>query len=295
MIAFGVVDVVVQSRLWSVLICGALLMLVYGALMGVARNMHARRLSLVAAARFAEGEPRFWRWVQAANPIFITQDAAGNGSLARLQLLVFTLAVLLVYTFVLLRTGELAALSVDVLSLLGITVLGSGLARAVGETGSVTAANRSWLKARGLLRHREDRMPRAADLICADGEIDVARVQAIVFSLITVVALLIKGPRDLGGFEIADEMLALLGLSQAAYVVSKGIPAESVRRLNAEVTVIRNAEREWLDLQLGTSSAETLARAKAAWNSALLAAEDTLADVYGEALERQRLSAMRVP
>ena len=298
LIAYGSIDVRVHSRLWSGVLAGGFLLLIYGTLAALALKLHTRRLTLVAQSLFAGEMPRIWPWQQALNPVFMTQDAAGIGSLARLQLLVFTLAVVFVYAYVLARTGELAALSADVLSLLGITILGSGLARLVGDSGSVSVANRSWLKARGLLRHREDRMPTFSDLVCADGEIEIARVQAIIFSSLTVVALLIKGPSDLGGFTISTETLYLLGLSQAAYVAGKAIPAEGVRRLNAEVTALRNAEREWQDLQQqppGAASAESLARARGALNGAVLAAEDTLVDVYGEALDRVQLNALRVP
>jgi hypothetical protein len=301
-IAYGAVDVRVHSRLWSSLLSGGLLIAVYAMLAAVALRINARRLDAAAAIRAtAEGgrgeSGPGWRWMQALNPLFITQDAAGIGSLSRLQLLVFTLAVVFIYAYVLARTGELAALSPDVLALLGITVLGSGLSRMVGEAGSVSHANRSWLKARGLLRRRDDRLPRLSDLVCADGELEIARVQAIIFSSITVVALLIKGPRDLGGFQISAETLYLLGLSQAAFVAGKAIPAEGVRRLNAEITAMRNAERELLDAQQqspGSPGAEGLARSKAAWNGALAAAEDTLADVYGETLDEARLRALRL-
>jgi hypothetical protein len=317
LMAFGTVEVRVHSWASSAMLSGGLLIAIYAGLVAVALRINAARLDRVAATRFVdEPVPLGWRLRQALNPVFITQDASGVGSLARLQLLVFTLAVVFVYSYVLARTGELAALSSDVLALLGITVLGSGLSRLVGESGSVSAANRGWLKARGLLKTREDRTATLADLVCADGELEIARVQAIVFSSITVVALLLNGPRDLGGFEISNETLYLLGLSQAAYVAGKAIPAEGVRRLNAEVAALRAAERALAEAQSRSAAAsampapataeeallrsaervrsdEGMASARGTWNGALAAAEDTLADVYGERLDTAALHALR--
>lgn len=300
---YGVVEVFVHSLAWSAWVSGGLVATIYAMLVLVTLRVNGPRLARAAESRFgADPPPRSWRLLQAINPIFLAQDAAGIASLARLQLLVFTLAVVFVYTYVFARTGEQAALSEDVLKLLGITVLGSGLSRIVGESGSVTAANRIWLKGRRIVLVNEHRLPRLADLVCADGEVEVARVQAIVFSLLTVIALVWQGPRDLGGFEIAEETLYLLGISQLAYVAGKAIPAEGVRRLNQEISALRAAEREMEARQAALAAAsdaeaprraEELSTARANWNATLTAAEDTLVDVYGVNLDRQRLHALR--
>ncbi len=316
--AYGTIDVEVGSLAWSAGVSVGLLVLIYGLLVAVAIRINGRRLGLAEAARFAEEPaPPSWRIRTALNPIFLTQDASGIGSLARLQLLVFTLAVAFVCTYVFLRTGELASLSVDTLKLLGIAIVGSALARVGGETGAITPANRIWLKGKGLIISDDARLPRASDLVCADGELQIARVQAIIFSSLTVAALLWTGPRDLGGFKISEELLYLLGLSQLAYVAGRALPAEGVRRLNQEVAALRAAERQMAQtasrlaaLQAMPAPAtaeeaanrvgetarvtEEAASARAAWNSALAAAEDTLLDVFGEMLDRERLAALRV-
>lgn len=315
--AYGTIDVEVGSLAWSAGVSIGLLLLIYGLLVAVAIRINGRRLRLAEAARFAEEPaPPSWRIRTALNPIFLTQDASGIGSLARLQLLVFTLAVAFVCTYVFLRTGELASLSVDTLKLLGIAIVGSALARVGGETGAITPANRIWLKGKGLIISDDARLPRASDLVCADGELQIARVQAIIFSSLTVAALLWTGPRDLGGFKISEELLYLLGLSQLAYVAGRALPAEGIRRLNQEVAALRAAERQLSQASaklaalasLGTpaapeeasSRAAEMARlteeahtARTAWNSALAAAEDSLLDVYGEMLDRDRLAALR--
>ena len=153
---------------------------------------------------------------------------------------------------------------------------------------------------------RDDRLPQVSQLVCADGEVDIARVQAIVFSVLTVVALLWKGPRDLGGFTISQETLYLLGLSQIAYVAGKAIPAENVRRLNAEVAAMRAAERELTaasSRQTALAAAtpaesaratEDLVTARNNWNAALTASEETLTGVYGTSFDAERLRAMRL-
>lgn len=311
--AYGTVDVEVGSLFWSAALSLALMVAVYALLMAVALRAHGRRLRLVEAARArAEAReardppPLGWRLRLALNPLFITQDASGIASLARFQLLVFTLAVTFVCAYVFLRTGELASLSEDVLKLLGIAVVGSALARIGGETGSVTPANRIWLKGKRLILADDARLPQVADLVTADGELQVARVQAIIFSSLTVAALVWTGPRDLGGFEISDEVLYLLGLSQIAYVAGRAIPAEAVRRLDQEVAALRAAERQReqaeaklaVQQRLDAAAAETVRleaeaqAARTAWNAALLAAEDSLRDVYGDALDIARLRAL---
>ncbi len=296
---YAVLPVEIGSSVWAISISAIVLATVYGLLIVVAANTNRRRLDLAAKLEFpGEEPPPRWRWARAARPLFITQDASGIGSLARLQMLVFTLAVAFVYIYVLIRTGALAELSPDVLKLLGITVIGSTLARVAGESGSVSSANRIWLKGKGVLISNDARQPTLSDLVCADGEVEIARVQAIIFSLITVGALLITGPRDLGGFTISAEMLALLGLSQITYVAGKAIPGESVRRLNQEVGALRSAERQVLALATrppadGAARPEEVAVARAAWDTALAASEDTLLDVYGEMLDLTKLRALR--
>jgi hypothetical protein len=303
---YATVETRIGSDAWATAIGLLLVIAIYLALARVALQVNRRRLERAAARAFAaEAEPPAWRRRAALNPIFITQDASGVGSLARLQLLVFTLAVAFVYAYVLVRTGELAALSPDVLKLLGITVVGSGLARVTGDTGSVSAPNRIWLKGRRLVISDEARLPRVSDLVCADGEVEIARVQAIVFSALTVGALLLHGRSDLGGFEISDEMLVLLGLSQLTFVVGKAVPGETIRRLNQEINAARAAEKQIQGVagrraalaQDATAEiarvAEDAAAARAAWEAALTAAEDTLLDVYGEMLDTDRLIALR--
>ena len=305
--AYGAVEVQVHSLAFSAWISAGLVALIYGLLVWVSLQVNGDRLRRAALLIFGRaGPPRGWRLAQASSPVFLSQDATGVASLARLQLLAFTLAVVFVYTYVFARTGELAALSEDVLKLLGIAVLGSSFARIVGDSGSVTPENRIWLKGKGLVVTRDDRLPQVAQLVCADGVVDVARVQAIVFSVLTVIALLWKGPRDLGGFEISQETLYLLGLSQIAYVAGKAIPAENVRRLNAEVGAMRAAERELTAatarqaaLAAGAPAevargAEDLVTARNNWNAALTAAEETLTGVYGTSFDAERLRGMRV-
>ncbi len=312
---YGTIDVEVGSLGWSAAVSIGLILVIYALLMVAALGVNGRRLRLVevslaqAESRAARDPPPLgWRLRIAANPLFLTQDASGIASLARLQLLVFTLAVTFVCAYVFMRTGQLASISEDVLLLLGIAMAGSALARVGGETGSVAAANRIWLKGKGLLIADETRLPRASDLVTADGEMQIARVQAIIFSLLTVAALVWTGPRDLGGFEISKEVLYLLGLSQIAYVAGRAIPAEAVRRLDQEVAALRAAEKQLLQAEGKATVQRTLAAARpedtarlaeevnaarVAWNAALAAAEDSLQDVYGEMLDQRRLDELR--
>ncbi len=95
------------------------------------RRRGRRTRHLAHRAQAAANRARvFWKGLRAMDPIFISQDAYGAGSLGRLQLLVLSFAVIGVVFYVFLRTGAFAGLSNDILALLGITAGGSAFARA---------------------------------------------------------------------------------------------------------------------------------------------------------------------
>lgn len=261
--------------------------LVYLALALVAARLH-RRQHAEAARREGEAVPPLWLYV--LRPTVIAQDAFGHCSLSRFQVLLFTLTVTGVYAYVHARTGQLPELSESVLWLLGITLTGSTLAR-IAEQPTIDTPNRLWLFATGVL-DPAPRIPRWADMVANDGEIDVTRVQALVFSAFAAVALVINGTGDLENFRIPEQLNYLIGISQGVYVAGRALPQDTARRLNGELRQIREAEARLL-------AAPGDAAARSAFETARAGLAPALLDVFDERFRAGRLAALepgaRVP
>jgi hypothetical protein len=213
-------------------------------------------------------------------PTVIAQDSFGVCSLSRFQVLLFTLVVSGVYAYVMVRTGRLPEVSTTVLTLLGITLAGSTLAR-VAEGSSVETRNRLWLLGTGIV-DPSPRLPGWLDLIATDGEIDVTRVQALVFSLFAAGALVVNGTGDLANFSIPEQVNYLIGLSQAVYVAGRALPRDAARRLNEEVRTLQDAETRVLADQ-GDE------QARKDFETARKGIGPTLTDVFGERFQAARL------
>jgi hypothetical protein len=220
----------------------------------------------------------------AMRPTVIAQDSFGYCSLSRFQVLLFTLVLAGVYAYVMVRTGELPNLSTSVLTLLGVTLTGSTLAR-LTEGSVMQTQNRMWLFGTGVL-DPAPRLPRWTDLVEAEGEIDVTRVQALLFSIFAAVALVFSGTGDLANFELPDQLVTLIGISQAVYVAGRALPRDSAKRLNEEVAAIRNAE--WRVLTDPTDAA-----ALKEFETARSAVAPSLRDVFSERFRDDRLRALR--
>ncbi|MFZ4406866.1 MAG: hypothetical protein ACOYOH_05980 [Paracraurococcus sp.] len=203
----------------------------------------------------SQDPPSFgWRIGRAINPIFIAQDAAGSGSLAKIQLLFFTGVVVAIVAQAWYATDTLPAFSITVLALLGITSAGSVLSRAASG-GALAAANRAWLVGRGVLSS-DPRMPKLTDLFGTEGEIDITRLQALCFSAYVLIALLTVAPVDIPTFEVPEQFLYLMGLSQGVYVAGRTFTPEAVRRLNEDLERLRKAERDWMTAAEGSPARE---------------------------------------
>ncbi len=249
-----------------------------------ARHTHERQIAVARDQALRDGRPPPKPWGYALRPTVICQDSFGFASLARFQVLLFTLVLVGVYAYVMSRTGELANMSPTVLTLLGITLTGSTLAR-VTEGSSLDTANRLWLLGTGII-DPSPRLPRWQDLLAADGEIDVTRVQALAFSLFAAVALILNGTGDLANFTIPDELNYLIGLSQAVYVAGKALPRDSAKRLNEEIRAARDAETAAL-LQPGDAAAVR------GFETARNAIGSALFDVFGERFRDRQLRSMQ--
>lgn len=242
---------------------------------------HSRRL-------LGDGAPSGFAY--ALRPTVIAQDSFGFCSLSRFQVLLFTLVLAGVYAYVMGRTGEMPDLSTSVLTLLGVTLTGSTLAR-LTEGSVMHTANRLWLLGTGVL-DATPRLPRWTDLVESDGEIDVTRVQALLFSLFAAIALVVSGTGDLENFTLPEQLITLIGISQAVYVAGRALPRDSAKRLNEEVAAIRSAEGRAL-----ADANDTNARKE--FETARNAIASSLRDVFSERFCESRLRGLepgdRVP
>ena len=187
------------------------------------------------------------------NPLKIIAGSSGRASLSSAQVFFFTLIVLWLAIYWVLRAGQLVPVDNSVLVLLGIALAGSGVGkitdsarfRATGEN-SAWAKRKNWIK-KDFSRASVDRTPEIGDLLTSDGTFDIARFQAVGFSLVVGIALLYTGATAANAeafsqFTIDEAYLALIGLSQSAYVGGKYVGSNPFRELNAKLDKVRSLE-----------------------------------------------------
>ena len=190
------------------------------------------------------------------NPIEITAGWDGRGSPAKMQVLFFSLIVAGLLTYILSRAGFLSNLSQTVLLLLGISSIGAIASRAtdIGQN-RLDYDNWAWLVQRGWLTVdglAGKRRPSWRDLLTSQGEFDVSRLQVMVFSAVVGAALLQIGLTDLATFSVPTELLTLLGLSQATYVLGKAVSVSDVKELNNAIRTLRTLEGKFVEKAGGT-------------------------------------------
>jgi hypothetical protein len=195
------------------------------------------------------------RWYRFLDPVYLTAGSDGKGSLAKLQILFFSLIVFGLVSYILARTGELTVLSSSVLLLLGIAGVGSAAAKGTDEQKNrLSLDNRLWLLGKGWLTSPDWSSFNKAkwrDIVTNDGgEFDVYRYQSCIFSLAVGGALLIGGVSELASFVIPDTLLGILGLSQVVYVGGKLVTTSSVNELDGVLDAARTADKAFLEASL---------------------------------------------
>jgi hypothetical protein len=191
-------------------------------------------------------EPSIWK---ALNPFRLTSGIFGRSSVSNLQIFIFTLIIIGLLVYVLLRTGQLSDISANVAYLLGIVGVGTGAARiSASKRQLVSAVNLSWIIKRGWIYQE----PAVSQLVTERGEFSVTRFQSIAFSFVVAIALLFSGPINLAEFTIPDTILGLLFASQAIYVGGKWIKPdedqkEFMKSINTSINEVREAEKALID------------------------------------------------
>jgi hypothetical protein len=202
---------------------------------------------LIAAFAFRATPPP--RWYGYLDPIAMSAGADGKASLGKLQILMFSLIVFGLITYFLLRTGVLTDISSTVLLLLGITGIGSTIAKGTDNSRtSLTPENRAWLLRKQWLPSQLNPGNIDAhwrDLFTTEGEFDVYRYQSFIFSLVVGGALIIGGVTQLSSFDIPQTLLGILGLSQIVYIGGKLVTPTSMADLNKSIEDLRQTEKKF--------------------------------------------------
>ncbi|MBP7241447.1 hypothetical protein [Amaricoccus sp.] len=224
----------------AILALGALLMILWARHLGQSSGGFGRGLKLLFA------------------------DFSGRVSLARFQLFVFFAAVLGTVAYVFGRTRELSDLSQDVLLLLGITAV-STTAATIGDVNKnrLTWSNWVWLTKQGAFPDARTSKLSWFQLVSTSGGFDMYRFQALMFTLLVAPTFVIMSVYALGEARIPQGILAVLGLSQATYIVGKVFGPPTIAEFDKQITDYRKK------LEDGTAKAADREELMAAFATAL--------------------------
>lgn len=170
------------------------------------------------------------RPVETAGWLSWISGAGGKPSLSLFQILLWTVTVFgsLVYVFTL--TGELFAITGQVLILLGIAGTGSIAARLVGASQGPPPTSA---------------VPKFADILQTDGAFDLYKVQMFTFTLGAAIYVAIRVVREHAFPELDENLLLLLGISNGIYVGAKFAedesPLQRAVRLERELELLTEA------------------------------------------------------
>ena len=194
-----------------------------------------------------------WQHKIVVSPLKVIADSSGRASLSSAQVFFFTLIVLWLAIYWVLREGTLISVDNSVLGLLGIAVVGSGVGKITDSTRFQASAEnwalakrKNWIK-KDFTKASTERAPKISDLLTSDQNFDVARFQAVGFSLVVGITLLYNGATaanavEFAKFSIDEAYLALIGISQGAYVGGKYVGSNLFRELNTKLDKVRSLE-----------------------------------------------------
>lgn len=175
---------------------------------------------------------------------------------ACLQIFVFSLLVFGILLYYQLRYGVLAAMSLDIMTLMGISAVGAvGGKVAYVNNRRLSLENWAWLRRNGWLPVGKDVAPRAkwSELFLDSDtkEFDFYSFQMAIFSVVVAVALVRTGlstPSGLETFHIPPQLLALLGLSQAVFIGGEAAYTTGYAELGKKLDEVRQHEAKYLEL-----------------------------------------------
>lgn len=209
--------------------------------------------------------PNFWA---SLDPVELTKNPYGRGSIAKLQIFTFSFIVFGLLLFNVLRTGLLANMSKDVLVLMGISAVGAvGGKIAYLANRRLSLDNWAWLRRKGWLEPSKDIAPHAkwSELLVDSStkEFDPYRFQMAIFSLVVAIALIAASATGLEAFTVPPEMLGLLGISQVVFIGGQAMEGGGYAELDKKLTDVLKLEKNYSQLKSDASTARANA-AKAA-------------------------------
>jgi hypothetical protein len=206
-------------------------------------------LSYIGAA-FALREPghTFVSFIGSLDPVKVTAGADGKGSLSKFQILLFSVVVFGLILLFSLQTGKLTDISMTILGLLGISGLGSTVAKgADAQRIVISPENSAWLYHKNWMTPSRAPVDRSKaswrDFFSTDGEFDVYRYQSLIFSLVVVLAMIFGGVTQLATFTVPESILGIVGLSQAVYIGGKLVTPTNISNINDAIADLRNQEK----------------------------------------------------
>jgi hypothetical protein len=256
--------------------------------------MRQRRYKRAVATprRPGEGEPiPPPSLLESLDPVQITANPWGRGSLSKLQIFLFTMIVFALLLFFQLRSGVLADMSSDVMWLLGISAVGAvGGKIVLTNNRRLSFENWAWLIRRGWLPEagRRDLAPRAkwSELFLDSDtdEFDPYSFQMAAFSLVVAVALARTSVSGLGTFKIPEQLLYLLGLSQVLFVGGKALGGSGYKELGDKLDEVRRHEQTVAVLK---NKPDAKPEEKAAAENALKESMAQAAQIFAELYRNQ--------
>ncbi len=232
------------------------------------------------------------------DPIQITANQFGRASISKLQIYVFSILVFALLLYYQLRFGVLAAMSVDVMELLGISAVGAagGKLTHVAKR-RLKLENYAILRQLGWLSEEKDNVARRAQwselfIDSSTKEFDPYAFQMAIFSLVVAVALVRTNLSGLASFTIPQGLLGLLGISQAVFIGGQAITKSGHAELDDKLDAVRDSEAKYFTTEAEEKAKGTTGDAlKAKLEPDLKAFQTSLADaaemfwsVYSELL-----------
>ncbi len=280
-LGFASVEVVVVSISWAFLGASLLILVFWLTVSAGAYQLYKKKVDQI----WKIGEPfskdprnHIARLLGCMNPVFISQDSLGYGSMSRFQILFFTTVVGWVLTYFFLHSGALSNLSDTILLLLGITVTGGTFARAASDWTGISPESRRWLKGTPILKTDSER-PRFADLLQTQGEMDVAKIQALLFTFLIGVNIVASGLSGLGAFTLPPQIVYLSLISQSALVFGKLLPTDTRQQVETDLKALRLAAADVRSTPGDPTVLERFAQAK---NAAKETLRQTYADLFDD-------------
>lgn len=196
------------------------------------------------------------RFLISLDPVDLTRNAYGRASVAKLQIFLFTLIVFALLLFHVLRSGNIANMSTDVLLLLGISAFGAAGGKLVHSfRRRLKFENWAWLQRHNWLPEktdvRENDHAKWSELLLDPDtkEFDPYSFQMIVFSAIVAAALIGGGVGGLETFKIPQELLALLGISQIVFIGGRAIDKTGYDELDTQLDKLQKDEKAYIEMQ----------------------------------------------